>query len=155
MGIEQFRYDGKRAVIVGGATGMGAAAAALLAELGAELVVLDVQDVAYDVSKSVRVDLRSQASIDAALDEVGGPIDALFSCAGIADGGIDLMQVNFIGHRHFIETAVARGYLPEGSAIAGIASTSTPATSAAAPWARSRPRSSTCSRRRSVDRPRG
>jgi len=32
MGIEQFRYDGKRAVIVGGATGMGAAATALLAD---------------------------------------------------------------------------------------------------------------------------
>ena len=122
MGIEQFRYDGKRAVIVGGATGMGAAAAALLAELGAELVVLDVQDVTYDVSKSVRVDLRSQASIDAALDEVDGPIDALFSCAGIATDGVPLMQVNFLGHRHFIETAVARGYMPEGSAIAGIAS---------------------------------
>jgi NAD(P)-dependent dehydrogenase (short-subunit alcohol dehydrogenase family) len=122
MGIEQFRYDGKRAVIVGGATGMGAAAAALLAELGADLVVLDVQHVAYDVSQSVRVDLRSQSSIDAALDEVGGPIDALFSCAGIADGTIDLMQVNFIGHRHFIETAVERGYLPAGSAIAAIAS---------------------------------
>jgi NAD(P)-dependent dehydrogenase (short-subunit alcohol dehydrogenase family) len=122
MGIEQFRYDGKRAVIVGGATGMGAASAALLAELGAELVVLDVQDVAYDVSKFVRVDLRSRASIDAALDDVGGPIDALFACAGIATDGVPLMQVNFIGHRHLIETAIARGLLPHGSAIAGIAS---------------------------------
>ncbi len=103
MGIEQFRYDGKRAVIVGGATGMGAATATLLADLGAELVVLDVQDVEYDVSRSVRVDLRDPASIDAALDAVGGPIDALFACAGIATDGIPLMQVNFIGHRHLIE----------------------------------------------------
>jgi len=122
MGIEQFRYDGKRAVIVGGATGMGAAAAALLADLGASLVVLDVQDVPYPVEQAVRVDLRNPGSIDAALDEVGGPIDALFSCAGIAVDGIDLMKVNFIGHRHLIETAVARGYLPSGSAIAAIAS---------------------------------
>ena len=122
MGIEQFRYDGRRAVIVGGATGIGAATATLLAELGAEVVVLDVQDVAYDVSRSVRVDLRNESSIDAALDEVGGPIDALFACAGIADGTIDLMQVNFLGHRQFIETAVERAYLPAGSAIAAIAS---------------------------------
>ena len=122
MGIEQFRYDGKRAVIVGGATGMGAATATLLAELGAELVVLDVQDVEYEVSRSVRVDLRDPASIDAALDAVGGPIDALFACAGIAIDGIPLMQVNFIGHRHLIEGAIERGLLPPGSAIAGIAS---------------------------------
>ena len=43
-------------------------------------------------------------------------------CAGIADDGVPLMQVNFIGHRHLIETAIARELLPPGSAIAGIAS---------------------------------
>jgi NAD(P)-dependent dehydrogenase (short-subunit alcohol dehydrogenase family) len=121
-GADQFRYDGRRAVVVGGATGMGAAAAHLLADLGAEIVVLDVQDVPYDVAQAVRVDLRSVPSIDAALDQIGGPIDALFACAGIADGGVGLMQVNFIGHRHLIETAIERELLPAGSAIAGIAS---------------------------------
>ncbi len=121
-GIEQFRYDGKRAVVVGAATGMGAATAHLLAELGAEVVALDVQDIPYAVARSARVDLRSAASIDAVLEEVGGPIDALFACAGIATDGVPLMQVNFIGHRHLIETAVARGLLPFGSAIAAIAS---------------------------------
>jgi hypothetical protein len=70
----------------------------------------------------VRVDLRKVASIDAALDEIGGPIDALFACAGIANDGVPLMQVNFIGHRHLIETAIARKLLRPGSAIAGIAS---------------------------------
>jgi NAD(P)-dependent dehydrogenase (short-subunit alcohol dehydrogenase family) len=121
-GVEQFRYDGKRAVIVGGATGMGAAAAHLLADLGAEVVALDVQDIPYAVDQSVHVDLRSPASIDAALDQVGGPIHALFACAGIAVDGLDLMKINFIGHRHLIETAIARGLLPSGSAIAAIAS---------------------------------
>ena len=65
---------------------------------------------------------RASASIDAALDAVGGPIDALFACAGIATDGVPLMQVNFIGHRHLIEAAIERGLLPPGSAIAGIAS---------------------------------
>jgi NAD(P)-dependent dehydrogenase (short-subunit alcohol dehydrogenase family) len=110
-GAEQFRYDGRRAVIVGGATGMGAATAHLLADLGAEVVVLDVQDIPYPADQTARVDLRSGASIDAALDEIGGPID-----------GVPLMQVNFIGHRHLIETAIARDLLPSGSAIAAIAS---------------------------------
>src|SRR5262249_28474723 len=97
-GADQFRYDGRRAVVVGGATGMGAAAARLLAELGAEVVALDLQAIPYEVDRAVHVDLRSVASIDAALDEVGGPIDALFACAGIATDGVPLMQVNFIGH---------------------------------------------------------
>ena len=121
-GAEQFRYDGRRAVVVGGATGMGASAARLLAELGAEVVALDLQEIPYDVDRSVHVDLRRVASIDAALDEVGGPIDALFACAGIATDGVPLMQVNFIGHRHLIETAIERALLPAGSAIAAIAS---------------------------------
>ncbi len=122
MGIEQFRYDGKRAVVVGGATGIGAATARLLSELGADVVVLDVQDVPYAVSQTVRVDLRDPSSIDAALDASGGPIDALFACAGISVDGVPLMQVNFLGHRHLIEQAVARSLMPDGSAIAAIAS---------------------------------
>ena len=40
-GIEQFRYDGKRALVVGGATGMGAAAAKIVGDLGAEVINLD------------------------------------------------------------------------------------------------------------------
>ena len=47
MGIEDFRYDGKRAVVVGGATGMGAAVAKAVAGLGGEVIVLDVAPVEY------------------------------------------------------------------------------------------------------------
>ena len=38
---EPFRYDGKRVLVVGGATGMGAAAAKRAAALGGEAVVMD------------------------------------------------------------------------------------------------------------------
>ena len=41
MGNESFRYDGKRVLVVGGATGMGAAAARQVASLGAAVVVMD------------------------------------------------------------------------------------------------------------------
>ena len=41
MKADAFRYDGKRAVVVGGATGMGAATAELVQDLGAEVVVMD------------------------------------------------------------------------------------------------------------------
>ena len=86
MKADAFRYDGKRALVVGGATGMGAAVAELVQDLGAEVVVMDYAPVTLDGAKAISLDLRDKASIDAAVDECGGPIDALFSCAGVADG---------------------------------------------------------------------
>jgi len=122
MGVEAYRFDGKRALVVGGASGMGAATAALVRDLGAETVVMD--HVAVDVPgvKSIEVDLRDRAGIDAAIDECGGPIHALFSCAGVADGTPGIEKINFIGHRHLIDRALAAGMIPRGSAIGMISS---------------------------------
>ena len=125
MGPEVFRYDGKRALVVGGASGMGAATAALVAELGAEVCVMDVQEAPNAPGASMQMDLRDPASIDRALAEVGGPIHALFSCAGVAGppfSGVEVMTINFIGQRHLIEQAIARDLLPNGAAIVAIAS---------------------------------
>ena len=72
--IDRLRYDGKRALVVGGATGMGAAAAKSAAELGAEVIVLDYAPVNYDVAQAIQTDLRDPASIDAALHQLGGPV---------------------------------------------------------------------------------
>jgi NAD(P)-dependent dehydrogenase (short-subunit alcohol dehydrogenase family) len=120
-GIEQFRYDGKRVLVVGGATGMGAAAAQAAAALGAEVVVMDYAPVTYEIAKAITVDLRDRGSIDTAISQIGGPVNAIFSAAGIADGP-DLMRINFIGHRHLIERMLADGQLPRGSAICFISS---------------------------------
>jgi NAD(P)-dependent dehydrogenase (short-subunit alcohol dehydrogenase family) len=123
MRADAFRYDGKRALIVGGATGMGAAVAELVQDLGAETVVMDFAPVTLDGAKAINLDLRDKASIDAAIDECGGPIHALFSCAGVADGTAGIEKINFIGHRHLIDRAIAKGYLGRGSAIGFISST--------------------------------
>jgi NAD(P)-dependent dehydrogenase (short-subunit alcohol dehydrogenase family) len=120
-GIEQFRYDDKRVLVVGGATGMGAAAAKMAKELGAEVVVLDYAPVSYPVDQALTVDLRDPASIDSAIDEVGEPVNAIFSAAGVADGP-DLMRINFIGHRRLIERMLDNDQLPRGSAICFISS---------------------------------
>jgi NAD(P)-dependent dehydrogenase (short-subunit alcohol dehydrogenase family) len=119
--IDRLRYDGKRALVVGGATGMGAAAAKSAGELGAEVIVMDYAPVKYDVAQSISVDLRDPASIDAAIDQLGGPVHAVFSAAGIADGP-DLMKINFIGHRHVIDRLIENNQLPSGSAICFISS---------------------------------
>src|SRR5438309_4688305 len=107
MGVsDRFRYDGKRALVVGGATGMGAAAAQTVIGLGGEVVVMDHAPVDYAVAEAIKVDLRDPAAIGAALDQVDGPVDAVFSAAGVADGTGGIMKINFIAHRHIIERLV-------------------------------------------------
>ena len=118
---DSFRYDDKRALVVGGATGMGAAAARRVTALGGEVIVMDRAPVDYPVAKVIQVDMQDPKAIDAALGQLDGPIDALFSAAGIADGAA-LMRVNFIGHRHMIDAMLRNGHLSRGSAICFISS---------------------------------
>jgi len=120
--FDAFRYDGKRAVVVGGATGMGAAAAELLQSAGAEVVVMDYAEVSLAGAKAIHVNLAERDSIDAAFDQIGGPVDAPLSCAGVADGTPGIEKINFIGHRHLIDRLFADDLLPRGSAIGFISS---------------------------------
>src|SRR5829696_4168356 len=123
MGLfDAFGYRGKRALVVGGASGMGAAVAELVLDAGAEVIVMDRADVALTGVKSIRVDLADKASIEAAVEECGGPVHALFSCAGVADGTPGIEKINFIGHRHLINRLLERDLLPRGSAIGFISS---------------------------------
>ena len=123
MNPESFRYDGKRALVVGGATGMGAATAALVQQLGGEVVVMDFAPVTLAGVTAIGLDLRDKDGIDAAVDECGGPIHALFSCAGAADGTPGIEKINFIGHRHLIDRVIEKGHLGRGAAIGMISST--------------------------------
>jgi NAD(P)-dependent dehydrogenase (short-subunit alcohol dehydrogenase family) len=120
-GANRFRYDGKRAVIVGGASGIGAATADILLDLGADVVVMDVAPVPRDDVTAVHVDLTDKAGIEQAVGSCGGPIDALISCAGVAEGA-KLPVINFVGQRHLIECVVASDLMRRGSAIALVSS---------------------------------
>jgi len=120
--FDAFRFDGKRILVVGGATGMGAAAAELALDLGAEVVVMDRAEVALTGVKSIRVDLAEKASIEAAVEECGGPVDVLLACAGVADGTPGIERINFVGHRHLIDRALAARMLGPGAAIGFISS---------------------------------
>ena len=72
-----FSYEGKRVVVSGGGgAGMGAAAVEGLAELGAEIHVLDLKDPPVDVASHQIVDLRDPDAVAAAIDTIGGRIDA-------------------------------------------------------------------------------
>ncbi len=120
--FDAFRFDGKRVVVVGGATGMGAAAAELALDAGAEVVVMDFADVKLTGAKALHVNLAEKDSIDAAVDACGGPVHALLACAGVADGTPGIERINFVGHRHLIDRAVEAGMLGRGATIGFISS---------------------------------
>ncbi len=120
--FDAFRFDGKRALVVGGATGMGAASAELLQSAGADVVVMDFADVTLKGATAIQVNLAEKDSIDAAVDQLDGPVHALLSCAGVADGTPGIEKINFIGHRHLIDRLLAKDLLPRGSAIGFISS---------------------------------
>src|SRR5690349_8289719 len=120
--FDAFRYDGKRVLVVGGATGMGAAVAELAQDAGAEVVVMDRAPVTLAGVKAISLNLAERESIDTALDECGGPINVLFSCAGVADGTPGIERINFIGHRYLIDRIIEKDLMPRGGAIGLISS---------------------------------
>ena len=122
MAIETYKYDGKRVLVIGGATGMGSATAKCVQELGAEVIVMDVADILYKTAQSIKIDLSKLDSVNAALNQISEPVQAVFSCAGVPDGVPPIMKINFISQRYIIEQLVERKLLSRGGAITMISS---------------------------------
>ena len=118
-------YEGSRVIVSGGGgAGMGAAAVRHLSDLGAEVHVLDLKEPPVTVASYHAVDLRDPDATAGAVDEIGGRIDGLFNCAGLAGSkfpDLDVMLVNLVGMRHLAELVAAR--MEPGAAIASISST--------------------------------
>ena len=120
---ELFRYDGRRAVVTGCASGIGASVARQLTDLGAEVVGLDMRRPALQLKEFHEVDLSDAASIDRATAAIDGPVDSLFNIAGVSSGIGDPLRVvtiNFLGTRRFTEALVPK--MTPGSAIANVSS---------------------------------
>jgi NAD(P)-dependent dehydrogenase (short-subunit alcohol dehydrogenase family) len=120
---DPLQYEGTHAVVTGCASGMGAATAAILGELGATVTGLDVQDKAEGVARFLQVDLKDKASIDAAVAAIEEPVHSVFSVAGLPGppfSDLDTVMVNFVGPRHLIESLVPK--MPPGSAAVCVAS---------------------------------
>jgi NAD(P)-dependent dehydrogenase (short-subunit alcohol dehydrogenase family) len=118
------RYEGKRVIVTGAASGMGAATAQVLVDLGAEVHAIDIKkpEVA-GLASFTECDVREPAQIEDAIGKIGSIVNALFNCAGLPNTfpPLDVMLVNFCGLRHLTEAAIPN--MLEGSAIACIAST--------------------------------
>ena len=118
-------YKGKRVIVSGCFSGMGEATAKMLLDLGAEVHGLDFKASSLPLASFNQIDLRDPASIEAGVAAIGGKVDALFNCAGLAGGGafpaMDTFKVNFIGTRHLTDQVVP--LMTDGGAIVSIAST--------------------------------
>ncbi|HEY2709693.1 MAG TPA: SDR family oxidoreductase [Caulobacteraceae bacterium] len=98
MYLQKFRLGGKVAVVTGGASGIGFAAAEALAEAGARVVITDLRQDAIDAAaaqlagKGMAVDgavmnvtnSEQVAAVAASLETRVGPVDILINNAGIA-----------------------------------------------------------------------
>lgn len=119
------RYDGRRTVVTGCASGIGAELARQLAQLGARVIGLDLGEPAADVDEYHATDLADPASIDRAAAAIrgAGRVDALFNVAGVSSGIGDperVVTINFLGMRHLTEALLP--VMPPGSAIANVSS---------------------------------
>jgi NAD(P)-dependent dehydrogenase (short-subunit alcohol dehydrogenase family) len=140
--LARFRLDGKVVCITGGAAGIGAATAGLMAAAGAEVVVLDRDGAAAEATAAAiggacaaqAMDVASEADVVdgfAAIAERHGRIDVLVANAGInirrtamecsLDDWNAVLQVNLTGV--FLTARTAARHMPErGGAVVTTAS---------------------------------
>jgi NAD(P)-dependent dehydrogenase (short-subunit alcohol dehydrogenase family) len=123
MTYNPMSYEGKTALVVGGASGMGAATADLVRRLGGDVIVADVIPSPVSDLRSLHIDLRSPKSVAGSIAKLDGTIDTLFSCAGITDPTPGVMQVNFLGQRLLVEVLMDEGIMSSSGTIGMISST--------------------------------
>lgn len=95
LSIDAFRLDGLRALVTGGATGIGSAVAAALANFGADVAVTTHRSPPDDTLARVRAAGRKAAALAADLGELtpGSAADLIArTCSEI--GGLDLLVNN-------------------------------------------------------------
>jgi NAD(P)-dependent dehydrogenase (short-subunit alcohol dehydrogenase family) len=116
-------YAGRRVVVTGCASGIGAALVVQLKELGADVVGLDVRPPDSHLDEFHRVNLSAPDSIEAAVAAIDGPVDSLFNVAGVSSGIGDpllVVKIDFLGTRHLTEALAPR--MPSGSSIVSVSS---------------------------------
>lgn len=133
MAADVSRVDGRRALVTGGASGIGRATAMLLAERGAKVAILDRAAergrpfAEEDGFVLVVADVTDEAAIERGVADaaaaLGGPVDLLVSAAGIYRIGPlvdlpaaewdDVLEVNLRGS-FLVGRVVARRLRSEG-----------------------------------------
>lgn len=106
-----------RAIVVGGASGIGLATVDALADAGSEVVVADVDLVRAeavaaergDAVRAVRLDVTDEDSVAAVFDDVG-EFDTAVNCAGLSDPG-PLTDLELSAWRHTVDVCLTGTFL--------------------------------------------
>lgn len=112
--------QGRAVLVIGGASGIGGAAAQLCAAAGAEVTVTDISP--SRIGRHVLLDLTDETSIRAGVDGLADTYDVVLSCSGVAEGMPGLERINFIGQRLALELLRDGGRLRAGGAIGVVSS---------------------------------
>jgi NAD(P)-dependent dehydrogenase (short-subunit alcohol dehydrogenase family) len=117
-----FSYAGKRVVVTGAASGVGADLVPLLAELGAEHITTVDRNATSSGTVNIQADLSTAAGVDEVIGQIDGRVDVLFNNAGVAANMPIpvLFGVNVLAPRRLAEGLLAQ--MPEGGSIVYTAS---------------------------------
>ena len=122
---ELLNFEGRRVVITGAASGIGAATAARFLTAGAEVHAVDIAPIGGGFPRSYTCDLGDEASVNQLLSDLPQQIDVLLNCAGVPNGGrftpSEVMAINWLGLRQLTEAVLVR--MTPGSSVVHIAST--------------------------------
>ena len=120
---DPFRFDDRRVVVTGGATGVGAALLDRLDALGAASVtVIDIAAPPGPHTAYVAADLSDEEQVRAAAAAVEGRVDVLFNNVGVADTQppATVFAVNVLAVRELTRLLAER--IPAGGAVVNTAS---------------------------------
>lgn len=106
----------RRAVVIGGASGIGLATVDALIEEGVDVVVADVNGEAAEkvaaergTVSALRLDVTDEDSVAAGFDAVG-EFDTMVNCAGISDPGA-LTELELSAWRHTVDVCLTGTFL--------------------------------------------
>ena len=121
-----FGLEGKSVVVTGAGSGMGKAAARLLAELGANVhASVRRHPLDFEVAREIPSELGTKDGLDAFIAELPSEVDALFVCHGISNAvgmtnGLEVQLTNFLSFRYLTEALLPR--MSEGASVTFISS---------------------------------